>query len=72
MANLFNKYLNQRSTSYGESFYQINNKQVPVQSFGISLSYKFGKLEFKNGETGMQGEPQEPTILKKNKKFLTI
>ncbi|MBF4486256.1 hypothetical protein [Flavobacterium sp. CSZ] len=62
MANPFNKYLSQRSTSYGESFHQVNVKDIPVQSFGISFNYKFGKLEFKKGESDNHGEPQEPTI----------
>lgn len=61
MANPFNHYMNQRSTKYGESFYQVNLREVPVQSFGISLSYKFGKLEFKKGELD-PNEPQQPTI----------
>lgn len=62
MANPFNKYLNQKSNSYGENFYQSNLKEVPVQSFGISFSYKFGKLEFKKEESNDQNSPQEPTI----------
>lgn len=62
MANPFNKYMNQRSTKFGESFNQVNIREVPVQSFGISLSYKFGKLEFKKGESDHNNEPQQPTI----------
>jgi ferric enterobactin receptor len=62
MANPFNKYMNQRATSFGESFYQVNNKEVPVQSFGISMSYKFGKLEFKKENTPDHNEPQQPEI----------
>jgi outer membrane receptor protein involved in Fe transport len=61
MANPFNKYMNQRATKYGELFNQVNIKDIPVQSFGISFSYKFGKLEFKKGEVE-NNEPQEPTI----------
>jgi ferric enterobactin receptor len=45
-ANPFNKYVNMRSNTFGPGFDQINLRQVPVQSFGITLSYKFGKLEF--------------------------
>lgn len=62
MANPFNKYMKQRSTKFGESFNQVNIREVPVQSFGISLSYKFGKLEFKKGESDHNNEPQLPTI----------
>lgn len=46
-ANPFNKYVNQKSITMGSSFYQTNLRQVQLRSFGISLSYKFGKLEFK-------------------------
>jgi ferric enterobactin receptor len=61
MANPFNKNLNQRTTNYGERFHQINLKEIPVQSFGISLSYKLGKLEFKKDPSDTN-EPQQPTI----------
>jgi ferric enterobactin receptor len=46
-ANPFNQYVNQRSTTFGSNFDQTNIRQVPFRSFGITLSYKFGKLEFK-------------------------
>lgn len=46
-ANPFNKYVKQSSYTTGSSFYQTNLRQVQLRSFGISLSYKFGKLEFK-------------------------
>lgn len=62
MANPFNKYMSQKSTRYGDSFNQINIKDIPVQSFGISFSYKFGKLEFKKGDSDNNNEPQQPTI----------
>jgi outer membrane receptor protein involved in Fe transport len=61
MANPFNKYMTQKSKSYGENYDQLNIKEIPVQSFGISFSYKFGKLEFKKGENEQNG-PQEPTM----------
>jgi ferric enterobactin receptor len=46
-ANPFNQYVNQKATTFGSNFNQTNIRQVPFRSFGISLSYKFGKLEFK-------------------------
>lgn len=46
-ANPFNKYVKQSSYTTGGSFYQTNLRQIQLQSFGISLSYRFGKLEFK-------------------------
>jgi len=46
-ANPFANFVGQRSTTFGSGFSTVNIRQVPVRSFGISLSYKFGKLEFK-------------------------
>ncbi|MBF4471213.1 TonB-dependent receptor domain-containing protein [Flavobacterium sp. HJJ] len=59
MTNPFNKYLSQKSNSYDADYSQVNIKEIPVQSFGISFSYKFGKLEFKKGENENNGV-QEP------------
>jgi ferric enterobactin receptor len=60
-ANPFNQYVSQTTTTSGSNFSQSNLRQVPYRSFGISLSYKFGKLEFKkNKEEGNdQGVPQD-------------
>nr|WP_315200288.1 outer membrane beta-barrel protein [uncultured Flavobacterium sp.] len=60
MAHPFNKYMTQKSKSYGENYDQVNIKEIPVQSFGISFSYKFGKLEFKKAEHDENNGPQEP------------
>ncbi|MGZ3835239.1 MAG: TonB-dependent receptor domain-containing protein [Mucilaginibacter sp.] len=46
-ADPFSKYINQTSITNGTNFTQTNVRQVPFRSFGITLSYKFGKLEFK-------------------------
>jgi len=46
-ANPFNQYVNVNSTTYGPNFSQSSLRQIPLRSFGISLMYKFGKLEFK-------------------------
>jgi ferric enterobactin receptor len=48
--NPFNKYVDQSSILYGTGFSQTLLRKVPYQSFGITLSYKFGKLEFKEKE----------------------
>lgn len=60
-ANPFGKYLNQRQTSYGTNFDQTSLRMVPVQSFGITLSYKFGKLQFKNDKKE-DNNPQLPDL----------
>lgn len=46
-ANPFTASIRQVTTTYGSNFSQSNLREVPYRSFGISLSYKFGKLEFK-------------------------
>jgi len=46
-ADPFSRYINQTSTTNGTNFEQTNLRQVPFRSFGITLSYRFGKLEFK-------------------------
>jgi outer membrane receptor protein involved in Fe transport len=46
-ANPFNQYVNVTQTTFGSNFTQSSLRQIPLRSFGISLTYKFGKLEFK-------------------------
>ena len=43
----FSQYLEQKNITSAANFNQTSIRQVPFRSFGISLSYKFGKLEFK-------------------------
>ncbi len=63
-ADPFNKYVNQRSTTAGTNFSQSSLRQMPFRTFGISLSYKFGKLEFKKEKeqddtnNGMHAPPE--------------
>jgi len=50
--NVFSKYIRQVSTISTEGYRSQNIRELPFRSFGISFSYKFGKLEFKkNGNT---------------------
>jgi ferric enterobactin receptor len=44
--NPFNQYVKQLSTISTGNYTSTVIRQVPLQSFGISLMYKFGKLEF--------------------------
>jgi ferric enterobactin receptor len=48
--NLFNRYVHQLAQAYGPNFEQSSLRQVPLRSFGIVLSYKFGKLKAKEDE----------------------
>jgi outer membrane receptor protein involved in Fe transport len=44
--NPFNKYVRQLSTISAESYSSTSIRQMPLRSFGISFTYKFGKMEF--------------------------
>jgi len=64
-ADPFNQFIDQRATTYGTNFNQSALRAVPYRTFGISLSYKFGKLEFKkekekddNNDNGLQAPPE--------------
>ncbi|MDB5087797.1 MAG: Ferric enterobactin receptor precursor [Mucilaginibacter sp.] len=46
-ADPFTSYVNLTSTTSGALFNQTSMRQIPFRSFGITFSYKFGKLEFK-------------------------
>jgi len=56
----FNDYINQSSTLVQPGNSQYSLRRVPYRSFGISFSYRFGKLEFKKDEEkdNSQGMPQ--------------
>ncbi|UII23699.1 outer membrane beta-barrel family protein [Fulvivirga ligni] len=43
----FTKYQNFGSEIKGDTYYQTSSYDVPFRSFGFNLSYKFGKLDFK-------------------------
>jgi ferric enterobactin receptor len=58
-ANPFSQYVTQTGTSFGANFNQVNVRQVPYRSFGISLSYKFGKLAFKKEKDDNNNGPQQ-------------
>lgn len=46
-ANPFSNYINQKTTINTNNSYETSIREVPFRSFGISLTYKFGKLDFK-------------------------
>ncbi|MGZ4038845.1 MAG: outer membrane beta-barrel protein, partial [Bacteroidia bacterium] len=45
--NPFNKYISQKTETTGTNFTLNSLRQLPYRSFGINITYKFGKLEFK-------------------------
>jgi outer membrane receptor protein involved in Fe transport len=59
-ANPFNYYINQKQTTFGTNFNQTNLRLVPVQSFGITLNYRFGKLKFNKNKD--DNTPQIPDL----------
>jgi ferric enterobactin receptor len=59
-ADPFNEYIIFRSTTSGNNFYQINSRQVPFRSFGITFIYKFGKLQVKNDKQKDDNMPDVP------------
>lgn len=46
-SNFGNKYLRLPTVLYGTNFTTNSIRKPPIRSFGINLTYKFGKLEFK-------------------------
>ena len=48
--NPFTKYISQITTIRTGNYISTNTVLIPYRSFGISLTYKFGKLEFKKGK----------------------
>jgi outer membrane receptor protein involved in Fe transport len=49
--NPFNKYVVQKTELTGVNFTLNSERDLPFRSFGINLSYKFGKLEFKQDKS---------------------
>ena len=48
--NPFNEYVTQKSQLFGPDFTVTNIRKIPFRSFGINLTFKFGKLEFKKNK----------------------
>jgi outer membrane receptor protein involved in Fe transport len=62
-ANPFNQYVNVTTTTYASNFDQSSLRQIPLRSFGISLMYKFGKLEFKKKpQENDTGSPDDSVV----------
>lgn len=57
-ANPFSNYVLQRTDLFGPNFTIRNRRQVPLRSFGINFTWKFGRLEFKEKEE--QENPAAP------------
>ena len=44
--NIFNKYIKQTSQQLSDNIVSDNFRNIPYRSFGISFTYKFGKIKF--------------------------
>lgn len=55
--NAFNKYIVQKTELQGADFTLDNVRKLPYRSFGINLTYKFGKLQFKDDK-----EPEDMNL----------
>ena len=56
--NPFNEYINQKTQLAGDNFTMNSLRQLPYRSFGINLTYKFGKLQFKPEKEEERGDQQ--------------
>ena len=52
----FNKYTTQSTYISGENFSSVSTRRYPYQIFGLSFSYKFGKIEFKENKKENENE----------------
>lgn len=50
MTNPFNKYIGQVTTIESGNYNSYYSRQLPLQSFGVSFSYKFGSLDTKENK----------------------
>ena len=59
--NFLYKNVEQRTQQTGTNFTLTNIREIPYRSFGINLTYKFGKLEFKR-----EKEAEDPNLSNPN------
>jgi outer membrane receptor for ferrienterochelin and colicin len=60
--NLFNEYLNRKTTLSGPGFSIVNTQLIPYQTSGINFTWKFGKLEFKKVKEPFDTNLNPPSI----------
>ncbi len=62
VVNAFNQYINQTSLSLTKNLVTNSYRNIPYRSFGLSFTYKFGKLKFskpKEAENYLYTPPSE-------------
>jgi len=60
--NPFAEYVDQKSNLTGTDFTLVTDRQLPYRSFGINLTYKFGKMEFKKQKDSEDNNLPEPSL----------
>jgi ferric enterobactin receptor len=55
--NPFSKYVNQVTTITTDNSIADNTRKIPLRSFGVSFTYKFGKLEFNKKKEENENNP---------------
>jgi ferric enterobactin receptor len=58
--NPFSEYIDQRTVLAGQNFTTNSDRQLPYRSFGINLTWKFGKMEFKKQHDNEENTIPEP------------
>jgi ferric enterobactin receptor len=58
--NPFGEYVNQATQVTGTDFTLNSLRQIPYRSFGLNVTYKFGKLEFKKDKEENKDIPSAP------------
>ena len=60
--NLFNEYLNRKTSLSGPGFSVVNTQRIPFRTSGINFTWKFGKLEFKKVKEAIDTNLNPPPI----------
>jgi hypothetical protein len=60
VTNPIGQYVNQETAVAGSNFTLNSLRQIPYRSFGINLTWKFGKLEFKKDKEEEKEVPNTP------------
>ena len=60
--NLFNEYLNRKTSLSGLGFSVINTQRIPFRTSGINFTWKFGKLAFKKNKEPFDTNLNPPPI----------
>ena len=58
--NPFGEYVNQATQVTGANFTLNSLRQIPYRSFGLNVTYKFGRLEFKKDKEENKDIPSTP------------